>query len=169
MTIDAALMSSARTGTGNDSWTTPVEVLELVRKVGPIHLDPCWNDRALTDPVVKYSEADDGLAHPWDVPRGSLAFVNPPYSDIRTWLDRCYSDWVNGRNECTIALVPARTDTRAWHECFPTAICFWRGRLRFGGAKNSAPFPSALLCWALGDMRDRFCSVFADAGMVVKL
>lgn len=32
----APLMSSAK-----DDWQTPAEVLELVRKVGPIVLDPC--------------------------------------------------------------------------------------------------------------------------------
>ena len=45
-------------------------------------------------------------------------------------------------------LIPARPDTKVWQDIiFPNAsqICFIRGRLRFGDAKESAPFPSAII------------------------
>ena len=46
-------------------------------------------------------------------------------------------------------LVPARTDTRWWHDYIngnPDAqVRFLRGRLKFGDSKNSAPFPSAIV------------------------
>lgn len=68
-------------------------------------------------------------------------FCNPPYSDIRPWLSKA--------REAALAvfLVPARTDTRWWHDLAMKAdeIRFLRGRLKFGDAKNSAPFPSVLL------------------------
>jgi hypothetical protein len=42
--------------------------------------------------------------------------------------------------------VPARTDTNWWHEyAIQHEVRFVRGRLKFGGAKNSAPFPSAVV------------------------
>jgi hypothetical protein len=45
-----------------------------------------------------------------------------------------------------VALVPARTDTRWWHEHVAQhEVEFLPGRLRFGGAKHSAPFPSAIV------------------------
>jgi hypothetical protein len=47
-----------------------------------------------------------------------------------------------------VMLLPARTDTRWWHDYvipYASEIRFIRGRLKFGGAKNSAPFPSALV------------------------
>ena len=45
-------------------------------------------------------------------------------------------------------LIPARTDTRWFHEIvLPHAaeIRFVKGRLKFGGAANSAPFPSIIV------------------------
>ena len=43
-----------------------------------------------------------------------------------------------------VMLLPARTDTKWFHEYIygKAEIRFVRGRLRFGGAANQAPFPS---------------------------
>ena len=44
-------------------------------------------------------------------------------------------------------LIPARTDTKYWHKYCMEAheIYFVKGRLKFGDADNSAPFPSAVV------------------------
>jgi site-specific DNA-methyltransferase (adenine-specific) len=47
-----------------------------------------------------------------------------------------------------VFLLPARTDTRWFHDfVLPRAaeIRFIRGRLKFGGSKNAAPFPSMVV------------------------
>ena len=45
-----------------------------------------------------------------------------------------------------VCLLPARTDTRWWHDyCVKGEVMFLKGRLKFGDADNSAPFPSALV------------------------
>ena len=46
-----------------------------------------------------------------------------------------------------VMLIPARTDTKAFHEYIygKAEIRFIKGRLRFGGSKNSAPFPSMIV------------------------
>ena len=46
-----------------------------------------------------------------------------------------------------VMLIPARTDTKAFHDYIygKAEIRFIRGRLRFGGSKNSAPFPSMVV------------------------
>ena len=45
-----------------------------------------------------------------------------------------------------VCLVPARTDTNWWHDyCIQHEVRFIKGRLKFGGSKNSAPFPSAVV------------------------
>ena len=49
-------------------------------------------------------------------------------------------------------LIPARTDTSYWHDYIfgKAEIQFLRGRLKFelnGVAKDSAPFPSALVIY----------------------
>ena len=50
-------------------------------------------------------------------------------------------------------LIPARTDTKAFHDYIyhKAEIRFIRGRLKFGGAKNSAPFPSMVVVFGRGD------------------
>ena len=45
-------------------------------------------------------------------------------------------------------LIPARTDTKYFHEFIyhkAKEIRFVKGRLKFGGSKNSAPFPSMVV------------------------
>lgn len=51
-----------------------------------------------------------------------------------------------GGGATVVCLVPARTDTRWWHDhAMRGEVRFVRGRLKFGGSKNSAPFPSAVV------------------------
>lgn len=44
-------------------------------------------------------------------------------------------------------LLPARTDTRWFHDYIynRSEIRFIKGRLKFGGSRNSAPFPSMVV------------------------
>lgn len=52
--------------------------------------------------------------------------------------------WENGAK--VVCLVPARTDTQWWHDyAMKGNIEFIKGRLKFGGHKDSAPFPSAVV------------------------
>lgn len=49
-------------------------------------------------------------------------------------------------------LIPARTDTKAFHEYIygKAELRFVRGRLKFGGCNNSAPFPSMVIVFKGG-------------------
>jgi hypothetical protein len=61
---------------------------------------------------------------------------------MRDWLERGLEA------ELAVFLIPARTDTRWFHEIVLAAakeIRFIKGRLKFGDAKNSAPFPSMVV------------------------
>ena len=55
-------------------------------------------------------------------------------------------------------LLPARTDTKWWQEFIvnnPMAsVKFVKGRLKFGGAKNPAPFPSAIVVFLNVDYKE---------------
>ena len=61
-----------------------------------------------------------------------------------------------------VMLLPARTDTRWFHEDIyrreRTQVRFLRGRLRFGGAGNSAPFPSMVVVFRADDDQRRVTS-----------
>lgn len=112
----------------SDHWSTPQEFKE---SLGKIDLDPC-----------PLRSSRNGLRMNWY----GRVFVNPPYSAIREWL---FAGIVRlDTTKEIIYLLPARTDTKWFHEIvLPMAkeIRFLKGRLRFGGAKNSAPFPSMVV------------------------
>ena len=54
---------------------------------------------------------------------------------------------IKKNNNYIVMLLPARTDTIWFHEYIngKAEIRFIRGRLKFGKAKNSAPFPSMVV------------------------
>lgn len=162
----APLMSSER-----DTWNTPREVLDIVRRVGPIGLDPCSNLTSVVGARVAFDleEGLDGLALPWaDVVRtGEVVFVNPPYGrEIGQWTRRCREQGEAGAQ--VVALVPARVDTRWWHaDCAPPksrAVCFMAGRVRFVGGASCAPFPTALVYW--GSRPGLFEDACRDVGAI---
>lgn len=121
-------------------WATPSVLLTDLRKEFGVLHDPCpllGHDMSLWD-------SPGGLTRPWQSP----TYVNPPYGPaITKWLQKAVEEARRGIT--VIALVPSRTDTEWWHRYVMTAteIRFLRGRLRFGHARNSAPFPSALIIW----------------------
>ena len=74
-----------------------------------------------------------------------VCWMNPPYGrTIGNWMKKAYESSLEGAT--VVCLVPARTDTGWWHNyAMKGDIEFIKGRLKFGGSKNSAPFPSAVV------------------------
>lgn len=127
-------------------WNTPEVVLEVVRAMGPIRLDPCSNKSSIVRAQVELSRIDDGLSHSWLSDAPGLVYFNPPYGrEIGDWTEKAAQAARDGAEE--IGLLPARTDLAWFQEHIlqvASAILFWRGRIKFLGAINSAPFPSIL-------------------------
>ena len=73
--------------------------------------------------------------------------MNPPYGREQVkWIEKAYNESQNDAK--IVCLIPARPDTKVWQNIlfsYASIICFIRGRLKFGGSKDSAPFPSALI------------------------
>ena len=65
----------------------------------------------------------------------------------RRWVRRALFASVAGNT--VVMLLPARTDTKWFHDYIykrdNVEIRFIKGRLKFGGCKNSAPFPSMVV------------------------
>ncbi len=132
----------------SSEWSTPQEFFDkLDWRFGKFTLDPCAtceNNKC----KKYYNMADDGLAQDWAT---ETVFVNPPYSHISAWIEKAYNESRKLRTK-VVMLIPARTDTRYWHNYVMKAreIHFIKGRLKFGDSKNSAPFPSALVVFDSG-------------------
>jgi phage N-6-adenine-methyltransferase len=145
-------------------WYTPERIIDLVIEVfGQIDLDPCSNSDdpgTANVPARKYYTAQtDGLAQQWF----GKVYMNPPYGDeIGPWIEKLVSEFKSGRVVEAITLVPARTDTAWIQPLYDYALCFVRGRLKFVGAENSAPFPSLIVY--LGPDNDLFMDCFEQLG-----
>lgn len=125
-------------------WATPQHFFDrLNKRFGPFTLDPCANSSNYK--VAKhYTEKDNGLDKDWG---GEVVFVNPPYGRaIKDWIKKAYEESLK-ENTTVVMLIPARTDTKYWHEYVMKAndLFFVKGRLKFGNGENSAPFPSAVV------------------------
>ena len=143
------------THTGNSStsmnWRTPTKILDAIYDaLGTIDLDPCSPTAHRASAPVKasvyYTDADDGLSLPWH----GIVFLNPPYGrGLKEWVAKAKDEVFCGNARMVVALIPARTDTRYWHQhvAGSATVFFLRGRLTFGAADAAAPFPSALALW----------------------
>jgi len=82
----------------------------------------------------------DGLAIEW----GTCNFVNPPFSQRDKWIQKGFEEWKKGKT--VVFLIKSATDTKAFHKyILPHAeIRYIEGRLKFGGSKHPAPFPSMI-------------------------
>jgi len=125
------------------AWSTPGTFFERLDREFKFTLDPCASHENTTCNKY-YTEEDDGLAQSWS---GETVFMNPPYGrDIGMWLRKAHEESKN-KNTTVVCLIPARTDTKYWHDYVMKAveIRLVKGRLKFGESKNAAPFPSAVV------------------------
>ena len=132
-----------------DSWKTPKELYEKLNKEFNFDdYDPCpMND----------NPEKDGLVEEW----ATVTFCNPPYSKLKStkknlgWIEKAHIECQKGKT--IVLLIPARTDTQWFHEIIlenKYEVRFIKGRLKFGDAKTSAPFPSILVIMQRAGMPD---------------
>jgi site-specific DNA-methyltransferase (adenine-specific) len=123
-------------------WSTPQEFFDRLNALHDFTLDPC-STHENAKCARHYTAVENGLAHSWQNER---VWMNPPYGrEIGVWMKKAYEESLG--SALVVCLVPARTDT-AWFHSFVTKasqVQFLKGRLKFGGHANSAPFPSMLV------------------------
>ena len=143
MTINDGLFSSA-----TDEWATPTDFFAAVDAFWHFTLDVCATpENAKCE--QRFTKKQDGLAQSW---AGERCWMNPPFGkEVGKWVQKAYEE---GQRPGTavVALLPVRSDTRWWQEWVKDKaahITFLPGRLHFGGSKNSAPFPSALVVYGV--------------------
>jgi len=122
-------------------WPTPQGVFDELNAEFGFTLDPCATHKNAKCERY-FTMDDDGLKQDWGK---ETVFMNPPYGRaIKDWMKKAYQSSLEGAT--VVCLPPARTDTQWWHDyAMKGEIRLIRGRLKFGGAKTSAPFPSAIV------------------------
>jgi len=119
-------------------WETPQWLFDALDKEFHFGTDVCaLPENAKCEKY--YTPEVDGLAQEW----GGVCWCNPPYGrEITEWVKKAAS-----ANATTVMLLPARVDTKWFHDYVygKAEIRFVRGRVKFGGSKDNAPFPSMIV------------------------
>lgn len=129
--MDNELMFSHKT----DDWSTHKEFYAELDKEFSFDYDPCPLRSELNALSITVR---------W----GKRVFVNPPYSNIKEFMNKAINEIMIEHSEFVVFLVPSRTDIKWFHNiCLPFSndIRFIKGRLKFGEHNNSAPFPSIVV------------------------
>ena len=91
----------------SDEWTTPKDLFYRLHHQYHFTLDPCsTHENALC--LKHYTKEENGLLQSW---KNETVFCNPPYSEVKKWVKKASEEKAD-----TIMLVPARTDTKWFHE-----------------------------------------------------
>ena len=128
----------------SQEWETPQYLFDELNREFNFTLDPCATHR--TAKCQKYyTEAQDGLSKDWS---GEVVFINPPYKNSKEWIEKAYREYQKGTT--VVMLLPARTDTKAFHQYIYkiAEIRFIKGRVKFlvnGEELYPAPFPSMIV------------------------
>lgn len=146
----------------SDEWRTPPDLFAALDKEFVFTLDPAaTKENALCREY--FTKETNGLKQPWTSQR---VFVNPPYSHASLWIEKAAVE--SRRCPVIVMLLPARTDTKAFHKFIWAAgdhthgprrgvqIRFIKGRLKFSGHDSPAPFPSMLVIWRCGDPKNEW-------------
>lgn len=135
--MNTSVMFSSKT----DMWATPQDFFEEVDKEFNFNLDVC----AIPENAKcsKYFSPDmNGLEQEWN----GMCWMNPPYGrEIGKWIKKAFEESLKGAT--VVCLLPSRTDTRWFHHYIyhRAEVRFLKGRIKFGGAENNAPFPNMLV------------------------
>lgn len=137
------MVNSGMFSSKTNEWATPRALFEELDKEFSFDLDPCATPENAKCKQF-YTVEDDGLIKNWG---GHRVFCNPPYGrELSRWVEKCYKEAQKGA--FVVALIPARTDTRYFHEYIwkkAKEIRFLKGRLHFNESKQAAPFPSMVV------------------------
>ena len=140
-----------------DLWATPAGFFTDLDAEFHFNLDPCATPENAK--CKRYFTAEqDGLKQDWG---GMKVFCNPPYGrTVGEWVKKAYEE-SRKPGTLVVCLLPARTDTRWFHDYIikNAKIRFVRGRLKFGDGKAPAPFPSMVVIFESGENDERnYCN-----------
>jgi len=133
----------------HDEWETPMHIYAKACADYSIYpkLDICATDKNHVC-LEWYTKEQDAFKQPWN----QSFFMNPPYSDVKRWVQRAYTQHIRHKVNA-MGLVYAKTDTKWWHEFVEgiAEVHFIKGRIKFfingQQSKNSAPYPSCWIIW----------------------
>lgn len=132
------MLNKGMFSSNTDMWETPQDLFDKLNEEFHFDVDVCAiADNAKCEKF--FSPEQDGLRQEW----GGVLWCNPPYGRrIGEWVKKAFLS-----KATTVMLLPARTDTKWFHDYIynKAEIRFLRGRLHFNESKAGAPFPSMIV------------------------
>jgi phage N-6-adenine-methyltransferase len=139
------LMHAQIVASGRTVYETPASVFDPLDAEFHFTLDVCADFENAKVRSFFFTPEADGLSKRWAPER---CWLNPPYGrQMPQWMRKAYEESLNGA--LVVALVPASTDTRWWHDWIEgkAEVRFVKGRIKFVGAQWTAPHPHAIVIW----------------------
>ena len=129
-----------------EDWATPEDFFRELDAIFHFDLDACATDENAKCSRF-YTRQDNALGQRW----AGTVWMNPPYGrQISVFMKKAYEE--SQRGATVVCLVPSRTDTDWWHRYAKRGqVIYIKGRFKFGGSPQSAPFPVShcdLLGWS---------------------
>ncbi len=134
-------------GKSRQDFGTPVEYLDAIaHRFGRIEFDLAA--RADNTVAIDFHGPDtDSLRQDWSLPGVRVAFLNPPFENIRPWAAKCES--VRMLPRWTIMLVPASMGSLWWRD-HVLGKCQADGIPRMQFREATGLYPKDLACLAYG-------------------
>ena len=140
----------------SDCWETPPELFSVYDREFHFDCDVAADHENTKVKDNWIAEGSDALKCPW----GGRNWCNPPYSKVLDFTKKATEEAQKGN--LTVMLIPARTDTRFFHDYIynkpNVEVRFLKGRVKFinpngkllrgtkmNGSNNAAPFPSMIV------------------------
>lgn len=155
MTETSTIKQNIHFSRKTDEWETPLELFSILNEEFGFRCDVAANDSNKKCSAYITME-EDALKASWM----NVNWCNPPYSKVREFVAKAVEEQKKGK--LTVMLIPARTDTRFFHEHIYNKpnieVRFIKGRIKFihpdgqllrgskmNGSNNAAPFPSMIV------------------------
>lgn len=145
MVLNKSLFSS-----NNDDWETPNTLFNSIDRQYHFVADLAASPKNAKCKQF-FAKSDNALLQDWSQYSGSK-WLNPPYGrQIGKWVKKAYES-SKENSDPIVMLLPARTDTRYWHDYIfgKASVEFIKGRIKFehdGASIGTAPFPSAIIVY----------------------
>lgn len=138
MSIDGDKEEKSKRG-GNQDTRTPLEFFNKLDEQFQFDLDPCDSlekPKWLGIEAYNLNNDQDGLELPWF---GNV-FVNPPWNDIQSWIDKAEKELEKENCRFVVFLVPSRVETRWFHHILESEYLmnhiFLKSRMQFDEKDN---------------------------------
>jgi len=112
-----------------DTWATPQYLFSWLNEIYAFDIDLCANEE--NSKCEEYFDIkDNSLIQAWG-DYGSVGFCNPPYSNIKPWIEKAIKEAKKGFT--TVMLIPTPNGESCYKDVFTfaTKITFITGRIAF--------------------------------------